>query len=99
MGKGIVVLGALSLTSLPAMAAHEALDPLNRGHVGISFSDENTPGVNAGLDSRLTRVVFIDVGIFASPMSFPETEVSSEKTADFVFLRHGVYVAPGLRLP
>jgi hypothetical protein len=98
-----VIVAALSLFlglfSVPAMAAHEALDPLNRGHFGVSFSDENTLGLNGGLDSRLTRIVFIDMGAFVSPLAFPEMDVESEKTEDFVFLRHGIYVAPGLRIP
>jgi hypothetical protein len=88
------------LASSPALAAREALDPLNRGHAGVSFSDQKTVGFNVGLDSRLTRVVFIDLGAFASPAPFPEdTTVDSENAADFVFLRHGIYVAPGLRVP
>ena len=88
------------LASLPAFAAREPLDPLNRGHLGVSFSDENTFGLNGGLDSRLTRVVFIDMGAFASPIAFPDVEVSAEASAsESVFLRHGIYVAPGFRIP
>ncbi len=89
------------LISLPALAAREALDPLNRGHLGVSFSDEYTFGLNGGLDSRLTRLVFIDMGAFASPMPFPDdVQVDPEaNTGEFVFLRHGIYVAPGLRVP
>jgi hypothetical protein len=96
----IAVAILMGLVSTPALADREALDPLNRGHAGVSFSDNKTVGFNVGLDSRLTRVVFIDMGAFASPSPFPEdAAVSSDKTADLVFLRHGIYVAPGLRVP
>jgi hypothetical protein len=93
----VAVLGAWSV---PAWAARPALDPLNRGHVGVSFSDGNTIGLNGGLDSRLTRIVFIDVGAFGSPITFPEMDVrTGQDPGEYVFLRHGIYVAPGLRLP
>lgn len=101
MGLRIVVATLCSLASLPAFAGHDSLDPLNRVHLGISFSDENTPGINGGLDSRLTRLVFIDMGAFASPMPFPD-DIKAEgddPATDTVFLRHGIYVAPGVRIP
>jgi hypothetical protein len=101
MGLRIVVATLCSLASLPAFAAHDSLDPLNRVHFGISFSDENTPGINGGFDSRLTRIIFIDMGAFASPMPLPDDiEANGDDPAkDTVFLRHGIYVAPGLRVP
>ena len=101
MGLRFVVATLCSLASLPAFAGHESLDPLNRVHLGISFSDENTFGINGGLDSRLTRLVFIDMGAFASPMPFPDDMKAQgdDPATDTVFLRHGIYVAPGLRVP
>ena len=101
MGLRFVVATLCSLASLPAFAGHDALDPLNRVHLGVSFSDENTFGINGGFDSRLTRLVFIDMGAFASPMPFPD-DIGAEgddPAKDTVFLRHGIYVAPGLRVP
>jgi hypothetical protein len=101
MGIRFVVATLCSLVSLPALAARDALDPLNRVHLGVSFSDEYTFGVNGGLDSRLTRLVFIDMGGFASPMPFPDDVKADgdDPASDTVFLRHGIYVAPGLRVP
>jgi len=101
MGLRFVVAILCSLASLPARAARDALDPLNRVHLGISFSDEYTFGINGGLDSRLTRIVFIDMGAFASPMPFPDDVDAEGDTPanDTVFLRHGIYVAPGVRVP
>jgi hypothetical protein len=101
MGLRFVVATLCSLASLPALASRDSLDPLNRVHAGVSFSDEYTFGVNGGLDSRLTRLVFIDMGGFASPMPFPDdVEADGDSPAkETVFLRHGIYVAPGLRIP
>jgi hypothetical protein len=101
MGPRVAAATLLGLASLPVFAAHEPLDPLNRVHLGVSFSDENTFGINGGLDSRLTRLVFIDMGGFASPVPFPDDVNASpdDEANDTVFLRHGIYVAPGLRVP
>jgi hypothetical protein len=101
MGLRFVAATLCSLVSLPALAAHDSLDPLNRVHLGVSFSDEYTFGVNGGLDSRLTRLVFIDMGGFASPMPFPDDVKADgdDPANETVFLRHGIYVAPGLRVP
>ena len=42
----------------------------------------------------------MDVGGFISPIPLPDDVApDSEEGKDFIFLRHGVYVAPGLRIP
>lgn len=95
-----ISLVGLTIGSTEAWANRPALDPLNRLHLGASFSDQRTVGVHGGLDSRLTRLVFVDLGGFVSPMDFPFEDIGfSEDVADYVFLRHGIYVAPGLRIP
>jgi hypothetical protein len=101
MGLRFVVATLCSLASLPAFAGHDSLDPLNRAHLGVSYSDQNTLGINGGFDSRLTRLVFIDMGGFASPMPFPDDiqAQADDPASETVFLRHGIYVAPGIRVP
>lgn len=91
---------ALMLLGGPAHARRLPLDPENRVHLGAALSDNVTLGVFGGLDSRLTRVVSVDVGGFVSPIPLPDDIVpDSEDGRDYVFMRHGVYVAPGLRIP
>ena len=85
----------------PALAANMALDPQTRLHAGVSV----TPGAGGigaavGFDARLTRVMAIDLGAFASPMAetqdLPDVDDTLPGSAQVL---HAVYLAPGLRLP
>lgn len=90
----------LSLVGAPAHARRLPMDPQNRLHLGLSYNDRASMGAFGGLDSRLTRVVSVDVGGFVSPFAMQDSVVpDSDDAKDFVFLRHGLYVSPGLRLP
>lgn len=84
----------------PAHARRVALDPENRIHLGAALTDDTSLGLFGGLDSRLTRIVYVDVGGFVSPVPLDEGVVpTSDDGRDYIFLRHGIYVGPGLRLP
>jgi hypothetical protein len=86
------------LMGSPAEARRPALDPLNRLHAGLSITD--APGVGMGFDSRMTNVIWIDVGAFltsAEPSS--EIKVPDKSGGDTWLLRNAIYLAPGLRLP
>ncbi|RME22201.1 MAG: hypothetical protein D6798_16395 [Deltaproteobacteria bacterium] len=83
-----------------AHARRLALDPENRVHVGAALTDSASFGIIGGLDSRLTRLLYVDIGGFVSPIPLPDDIAPvSDQGRDFVFLRHGLYVAPGLRVP
>ncbi len=89
----------LALFSVDAHARRVSLDPQNRVHAGVSYADTSL-GLTAGFDSRLTRLVFVDVGGFLSPIALEEDLLADGLTPEeYVFLRHGLYVAPGLRVP
>lgn len=85
-----------------AWAGRPPMDPLNRIHAGLSLADgtENV-GFQAGLDSRLTRVVHVDAGLFVSANDAVQAKVDPlvDDPKTFYSLRHGVYVAPGARIP
>lgn len=86
----------------PALAGSAALEPQIRLHAGLNVvADPLAPfGVTGGLDARLTRLINIDVGGFGSPVPIPEEEVQDQANpTDYFHLRHGVYVAPGIRIP
>jgi hypothetical protein len=86
--------------STPSVAARMALDPLNRAHFGASVVDLSDVGISMGLDSRMTRLVYIDVGGFASAPSSSSAELpDSEDIAAYINTRHGIWVAPGFRVP
>lgn len=87
-----------------AHAQSMALDPQVRVHAGLNVVDGPSGfGVTGGMDARLTRLIALDLGAFASPAPIDETYVwdgaADAGTPDFYRLRHGVYITPGLRIP
>lgn len=96
-----LIASALLLWTVGAARAETmALDPQNRAHVGVSvIPAPSGVGVIGGLDSRLTRVVALDIGGFASPAPLAEGLEGGEDFRETTLLRHGIYVTPGLRIP
>lgn len=102
MNRALLALSSVAALLLagPAQARRLPLDPLNRIHLGAALTGNTSFGLMGGLDSRLTRVVSMDVGGFFSPIPLPDDIApESQDGRDFVFLRHGIYVAPGFRIP
>ncbi len=92
------------LVSRVAEAGRPALDPQNRVHAGLSVAggelfDAPSFGAAFGFDSRMTRLLSVDVGGFVSPMALGEVPASFEEAGSSIYLRHGLYVAPGFRVP
>ena len=87
----------------PAASARSAnmLDPLTRAHVGLSWVGSYGLGLTGGFDARVTRFVYMDMGGFGTPSGIPEDVIVSDGAApsEYFFLRHGLYVAPGFRVP
>ncbi len=100
-GAPVTAIFALILTaSLPDAEAAPVLDPQNRAHIGLSVADTGLAlGLSGGFDSRLTRFVFVDVGGFMSATEAGEAEFSRDAPEEAIALRHGIFVAPGLRVP
>lgn len=94
---------AATLFGATAQAGRMPLDSLNRIHGGLAITDSGSGlGGVLGMDSRLTRLVFVDLGGFYTPgdQQFdadidPETQDPSE----WYTLRNGLYAAPGMRIP
>lgn len=87
-----------------AHAQSMALDPQVRLHAGLNVVDGPSGfGVTGGMDARLTRLIALDVGVFASPVAIDPTYTwdgaADATTPDFYRLRHGIYATPGLRIP
>ncbi|HCH66062.1 MAG: hypothetical protein CL927_06545 [Deltaproteobacteria bacterium] len=94
---------AAALLGSTANAGRMPLASLNRLHGGLAITDSASGlGGIVGMDSRLTRLVFVDLGGFFTPGDQkydssinPETQDPSE----WYTLRSGLYAAPGLRIP
>ena len=79
-------------------ASRPAMDPLNRLHVGLSYTD--SAGIGVGFDSRMTNLIWMDVGAFMSTEDLSTGNVVPDLSgADTWKLRNGLYLAPGFRLP
>ena len=74
------------------------LAPMNRVHAGLSVTD--ALGVGMGFDSRMTNIIYMDVGAFMSTGD-PEadTTIPDKDGENTWLLRHGIYLAPGFRIP
>ena len=95
---------SLLLSSTPAAAQSMALDPQNRLHIGLSYvSGPSGLGVTGGFDSRLTRILALDIGGFASPIPISEEYEwaggDDALTPEYRTLRHAIYATPGIRIP
>lgn len=98
MKRLTAMLGLFAMSS-PSLAARMALEPQNRMHAGVSMVDLDAFGVSAGLDSRLTRFVSIDVGGFVSLSPSTPKDPDGDTIAEVISTRHGLWVAPGVRIP
>ncbi len=99
--RRLLACGLLVGLLAPSAASAQALDPMNRLHMGASLVEGPAPvGVTIGFDSRLTRLGFVDAGGF-STFGEPDPDALDPDTApeDAMRLRHGIYIAPGLRVP
>lgn len=97
----MIALALLSVFSPNAEAASAAIDPQVQLHLGASFTD-GLPGlgVTGGMDARLTRFVFVDIGGVVGPIQPTAREHGEDAVGgDYFLMRHAVYFAPGLRLP
>ena len=98
----LIFLLAAGLLGVPAHAARLPLDPQNRAHLGLSLVDGTAAyGLSGGLDSRLTRFVYVDVGGFLSPFGELAAQPTGldTRTGDWVKMRHALWAAPGMRIP
>lgn len=94
---------AATLFSTTANAGRMPLESLNRIHGGLAITD-NLTGVGGivGMDSRLTRLVFVDLGGFFTPgnQQFdPRVDPEKQEAQEWYTLRNGLYAAPGMRIP
>lgn len=92
-----IVTGVLLLSPTDSEAVRLALEPQNRIFAGVVHSDGG-PGGTVSIESRLTQLITINMGGFVSvPARYGDSESRDEQ--DWVVLNHGLWAAPGLRIP
>lgn len=97
--KSLMSAAVLTAFLVPtAQAGRPAMDPLNRLHAGLSYTD--AAGVGVGFDSRMTNLIWMDVGAFMTTSEAASDVLIPNATGSNTWmLRHGLYLAPGFRLP
>ena len=88
---------ALILSSL-SLAARLAMEPQNKVHAGASMIGSSY-GVALGLDSRLTQLIYIDIGGFISVSDTSDIIPVEDDLTTFALPRHALYATPGWRIP
>ena len=92
-----IVLCFLFAGTQNAEAVRVALEPQNRIYAGVVQSDGGIGGT-VSIESRLTQLININMGGFVStPVHYGDIESRDEQ--DWVLLNHGLWAAPGLRIP
>ena len=78
---------------LDANATRLAMEPKNRVLLGGSWIDGGL-GASVGIESRLTQLVYVNVGGFAN---FSENigDIDSQNQQDWVTMQHAIWAAPG----
>ena len=88
---------ALLLPSL-TMASRIAMDPQNKVHLGASMIGSSY-GASLGLDSRLTQLIYIDIGGFFSVNDTEGISPVEDDAKSYALPRHALYATPGWRIP
>ena len=96
----ILVFISLFFTNAMAEAAQSNLNPRVRVHGGAVVSEGPTPlGFTAGIDSRASRFIYLDIGGFMNPFNPITNELDRDGLRSPHLVRHGIYALPGIRIP
>lgn len=97
MKRVCVLLSGLFVFSSEAQAVRLALEPQNRVYAGVVQSDGGLGGT-LSIESRLTQLININMGGFISvPVHYGNADTRDEQA--WVKLNHGLWAAPGWRIP
>lgn len=88
----------LIFLSAVGLSAKLAMEPQNKVHFGAS-SISSSYGFSVGLDSRLTQLIYVDIGGFASLNNIDSFIPLEEEPKSYVVPRHALYAMPGWRIP
>ena len=92
-----LLLGVVFMVPTNSEATRLALEPQNRIYAGGVQSDGGLGGT-VSIESRLTHLLTINIGGFVStPTQYGDVESRDEQ--DWVMLNHGLWAAPGWRIP
>ena len=84
-----------------AYAAGNVMEPRVRAHAGAFLAQGPSGiGVTGGLESRLSRMIYVDLGALYNPVDITTAnDLDGATPAQPFLLRHVLYLTPGLRIP
>ena len=85
------------LLCMKAQAQMFYMEPQIRTGAGVAWIDGAT-GTSVSMDTRVTHLLYVSLGGFRS-LTMPEIETTEDDIQTWSALRHGIWAAPGLRLP
>ena len=92
-----LLLGVVFMIPTESEATRLAIEPQNRIYAGAVQSDGGLGGT-VSVESRLTQLITINIGGFVStPIQYGDVDSRDEQ--DWVMLNHGLWAAPGWRIP
>ena len=96
-----VILALVSMLVMSSTAdAQSNLNPRVRVHGGAVVSEGPTPvGFTAGIDSRASRFIYLDIGGFMNPFNPITNELDRDALRSPHLVQHGIYALPGIRIP
>jgi len=99
--KAILFALAVWTSASTAQAAGNVMEPRVRAHVG-GFMTQGPAGagLTGGLESRLSRMIYVDLGALYNPVDITTVkDLDGATTQEPFLLRHVLYLTPGLRIP
>jgi len=101
LSKSVLLSLGLFLWAQPALAAGNAMNPRVRAHGGVVITEGPSGiGITGGMESRLSRLLYVDLGGMVNPVDLREQDDLENSEASQPFLvRHYIYILPGLRVP
>ena len=96
----LLILAAGLLWTQTAEAGGNAMNPRVRAHLGAAITEgPNGIGITGGMESRLSRLIYVDLGALYNPVSLSPDELGDQEFSQRFLVRDYIYILPGLRIP
>ena len=96
----LTIMTVCFLWVMPAQAAGNSMNPRIRAHVGAVITEGPNPiGITGGMESRMSRLLYVDLGAMVNPASIRLEELGDQEFSQDFLVRDYIYIMPGLRIP
>lgn len=96
----VTIMVGIFLWAMPAQAAGNSMNPRVRAHLGAVITEGPNPvGLTGGMESRMSRLIYIDLGAMINPAQISLEDLGNEEFSQPFLVRDYIYIMPGLRIP